>query len=417
MLEERQYGEIEQQRPAPGFSGLFSLFAFIVLLLGQNPDWGSNSLLWWGSIGIFLLVFFAEYRGRLTIEYNFTLWVLGFAGICAVSYFWAVDRDSVVYLLKGTVVNVVMWLLLRSSVRSEEDVTRILKLLLLATVICVVWLLLTNKEILEQSVGQDELGERLGSESKWNANSIGMMAATGMLIALYLRKNTENRLTRWVYLVVVPLMIFVALLSGSRKALVMTLMGFCGFVFLTSKGKRLRAIVIVALAVLGLYYLVMEVPFFYSIIGMRVEGFVASLTGVGEVDSSTRVREELRMDAMRVWREYPLFGCGLHCYQKIGAVKPGIYSHNNYTELLANLGIVGTVIYYSAHLYCLIGLLKIKKKDLLVWLLLIVLLIQLVMDYGCVSYTSLTDGLLRMLMFSVILLRKGQGQVRKCTQS
>lgn len=405
-MEQKQHRSRQQLQSASGFSGLFSLFAYIVVLLAQNPDWGHNRLLWWGSVGIFVLLFLVEKNGILALDHNYTAWTVAFMGICVASYFWAVSTGAVTNIMKALIVNTVVLILLRSSVKNEEDVERILRLILFVVVINSVWVLLTNRSIFDQTVSQDEFGDRLGSDSKWNANDIGMMAATAMLIALYWRKKTNNAMMRWICVIAVPLMILTVLLSGSRKALLMALMGFCGFVFLTAKGKRIRSVFVIILAVLVLYYLVMEVPFFYSIVGMRVEGFIASLTGVGEVDSSTQVREAMRIDAMRVWRERPILGYGLNCYQAIGKVKPGIYSHNNYTEMLANLGIVGTVIYYSAHLYCLIGLLRIKKKDSLVWLLLLVLLIQLVMDYGCVSYTSLLDGMLRMLTFCVISIRR-----------
>ena len=141
-----------------------------------------------------------------------------------------------------------------------------------------------------------------------------------------------------------------------------------------------------------------------------MEGFFALLTGVGEVDSSAQLRDEYIIDAIRAWREKPLLGHGLNCYRTVNKVKLGMYAHNNYVELLADLGIVGTAIYYSAYAYCLTRLLKVKQKSSMIWLFLVFGCIFLVMDYGHVSYNSFLNEILLMLMYSIISIRKK----RKC---
>lgn len=63
------------------------------------------------------------------------------------------------------------------------------------------------------------------------------------------------------------------------------------------------------------------------------------------------------------------------------------YLHNNYVEKLACLGLVGIVIYYSIFIYALYYLLKnIKYRDSEYNICLILLIINLIIDYGVVSY-------------------------------
>lgn len=392
-----------------GMDGIFSLALLLVLVLAQNPDWGSSSLLWWGSIAFLSMAFFIGCRGWLYLEGNYSLWLFAFLGICFFSFFWAIQPALVLTSLKNMVVHLVILIFIRSLIRTEQGINRVLLLLLVSVVINVIWLLYSNAELFETMGGSAEVLDRLGSEGNWNANVIGMMAAIAMLVSLYFQKNIRNVYVKLLLFLVVALMIFVTFLSGSRKALLMVLMGFCGFVFVSSKGKRLRALIIIAGMVLLLYYLVMEVPFFHSIIGWRIEGFISSFTGVGSVDESTAVREKFVKDALRVWQENPLIGVGLDCYRNVNLVDLGIYAHNNYVELLADIGILGTVVYYSSYLYCFLNLIKPRKKDLQTWLLLVMLLIMTVIDYGFVSYNSFLNKILLMLMFSKISLQRQQG--------
>ena len=402
MNNRNQWNTLQRSERSSDLSTFFSFAILLVFVLSQNADWGNNRLLWWGSIGLFLVTFFMSHGGSLSLEQNYTLWIIAFFGICAISYLWAVNTSLVVSTLKSMVVHVAVLLLLRSSIKSENNVERVLKIVLLSVVINVVWLLLTNRSMFEETGGKTEVIDRLGTEGSWNANSVGMMAAIAMLIALYFQKKNKSVLLKALCLGVMALMILVALLSGSRKAILMVFIGLCGFIFVSSKGKRIRATLLIVGVVLALLYVVMEVPFFYSIIGWRMEGFWASLTGSGTVDSSAQIRNEFVKDAIRAWREKPFFGHGLDCYRAVNKVELGMYAHNNYVELLADLGVIGTSIYYSAYAYCLVKLIKIKQKTPLVWLFIIFEGIFLVMHYGNVSYKSFLNEIFLMLMFSTI---------------
>ena len=334
------------------------------------------------------------------------VWTVAFISICALSMLWAIKTSLVINAMKNMLVHSMLLIFLSITVSSEKRVQQVLKLIMLSVVINAIWLLLTNQGMFEVSGAQNDVIDRLGTEGKWNANTIGMMSAIAMLISLYFGIKTKKSIFRLMYIGIVLLMIFVTLLSGSRKALLMVLIEICGFLFVVFKGKRLRAIVLIFLIISALYYMVMEMPFFYSIIGWRVDGFLASLTGVGRVDNSTQIRDAFAKDAFHVWLKYPIVGCGLDCYRSLNSIKYGMYAHNNYVELLADLGIIGTGIFYSAYLYCALKLMRMPRKNHLTWVLIIILLIMLVMDIGSVSYNSFLDKILIMTMFSYVFSNK-----------
>jgi O-antigen ligase len=65
--------------------------------------------------------------------------------------------------------------------------------------------------------------------------------------------------------------------------------------------------------------------------------------------------------------------------------KLGVYAHNNYMEIITNLGITGIVIFYSIHANILKKISEIHKKDIKYFLYGFILII-LFMDTAMVSY-------------------------------
>ena len=80
------------------------------------------------------------------------------------------------------------------------------------------------------------------------------------------------------------------------------------------------------------------------------------------------------------------------------------YSHCNYTELLATLGIIGFVLYYKMHIQILYRSIKIfyRAHSLEALLGLDLMLMILVTDYYAVSYISLFTQCMIVLIYMVV---------------
>ena len=189
------------------------------------------------------------------------------------------------------------------------------------------------------------------------------------------------------------------LLSGSKKALIMIIMGICLMEYFNSKSERISKIfghiIITIIALCIGWYLIFNVEMFYSVLGTRIERTVNYiLSGGTTFDNSTRERQYYISIAKELFKQNPILGVGLNNFRAyIGRIGYShvAYSHNNYWELLSCLGIAGTSIFYSMHLYLGMKLWKLlqKRRNPLTVLMTVLLILYVVCDYGAVTYMNI----------------------------
>lgn len=236
------------------------------------------------------------------------------------------------------------------------------------------------------------------TKDETNRNVIGMIVGTGAFFFFHLTMTKKK-------LFVIPtiLLVFIGLLTGSRKAVFAALVGILVYSYLhlrSQKGKHKKGvgiILIVFLILVILMYLCYANETLYNIIGQRIEGFFGTWFGGESTEASARIRSEMTDRAMDLFWEKPVFGWGIEGFAL--NTEYGVYSHNNYTEVLANFGIVGFLIFYVYKFVILIQqfrLIKFSESQeerslnifLAVWLLLTLLL-----DFGAVSINSVTANM------------------------
>jgi O-antigen ligase len=116
-------------------------------------------------------------------------------------------------------------------------------------------------------------------------------------------------------------------------------------------------------------------------------------------ESSANVRGSLIGDALERWTEAPLFGHGIDQFRWLNEFR--LYSHSNYTELLANFGIVGLLLYYAIHLNLLWRAAnQARAGSARSWLIVLFIFMLMLMDMARVSYQDrLTWALFSILAF------------------
>lgn len=226
--------------------------------------------------------------------------------------------------------------------------------------------------------GLQRLGDRL-----CGINSFGMFHAILSIFCCYKMIEENNKKKKMINAFFWILFLFFALTSGSRKALLGSVLGFLGLSILyVSKNKKSKMFFKISIVGILLFYI------FYSF-GL-LDGIIGRLFDSNNVAvESDKIRTDMISIALQGWKNHILFGNGFNSF----ILKSGFntYSHNNYVELLYNVGLVGTIIFYFPKLYITIIYFKTylqDKRDALLVFFFISELILLLFDFACVSYYS-----------------------------
>lgn len=184
------------------------------------------------------------------------------------------------------------------------------------------------------------------------------------------------------------LIIMTAVMTGSRKTIFSVVLFFM-YVIVTWVHRNRGSWKAPAIAV-GVAFLVV---LFAPIIWSRVQDVPAirrAMLYYEGSEASADNRVIMAEEAIELWKEKPIFGQGAGQFAAL--TKWGAYSHNDYTELLCNLGGFGLLLYYSLHLM-IIGLSvrpafagSPKHQAALA-----IVLLMLLMDTATVSYVSKTS--------------------------
>lgn len=220
-----------------------------------------------------------------------------------------------------------------------------------------------------------------GQAITYNANYTALIAGFSYLIYIYKFYNTKNKCN------IIPILwlLTIIILSGSRKGMSLVSIGTCMLIYFFNPKKRVRNICIGIFMSIGLYWIIMNIPILYDIAGHRVEALINSFIGKGTVDASTNTRISYIELGWEYFKEKPFTGYGLDCFRHLkGSYET--YSHNNYIELLVSGGILSLVLYYSKRIIVILRLFTCSNISNLVRLMGSILFIQLITEYGIVSY-------------------------------
>lgn len=232
-------------------------------------------------------------------------------------------------------------------------------------------------------------GARVGDNVN-NVNTIGLGTGIAVIIAFYyviFRKKLYH-------LVPLALCGFVALGTGSNKALVITALGcflvLLFYAYITNNIFTLLKIVAVFVVAGSAFIALLRLPMFETI-NDRFNGMINAYLGVGEINGSAKIRDYLVQVGMQQFVQTPLFGIGINNGATVAlqAVGYDYYLHNNYVELLVDCGIVGTFFFYGAIASSLLKVISgLKEGGPVFALAAIILLAWLIIQYGYVCYYS-----------------------------
>lgn len=336
---------------------LWLLATCVMLAVAFNPDWNSSSLIWWGCVALFGLTYAFYKKFKINIRFNIAdKWMVGVLLLSTVSVLYAAHRGATIDSLKTLLVLFFVCFFIGKETKNKVSLREMLWTTFFSLLSVAIYLYFNvdfNSFVLTR------IGE--GNTGKWNVNDIGIMATIGVLIGIMLFRDT-NKFMKLFLITSMPFLLYLDVIAASRKAILMLLICLCGMRMLNNPTKMIRNILLIAIGILLTMYLIFEVPFFYELIGWRMEGMVAILRGdTVDADSSAITRALMIQSAMNVFYDNPVFGVGLDNFRFFNAVRL-TYSHNNFVEIAANLGIIGFISYYWIFVYIILDYLKKRKR-------------------------------------------------------
>ena len=154
-----------------------------------------------------------------------------------------------------------------------------------------------------------------------------------------------------------------------------------------------------------LLFAIMNIEPLYNVLGVRIEKMIFAFSNQNGGDMSTIDRMRFAQIAIDVFKSHPLVGVGLDNYRFYNSML--YYSHNNYLELAADLGIIGVFIYYLLPIKVLISCLFVNKlKNRNIILVFVILLVILILDVANVSYESDSTQLYIAIMYGLYIRYK-----------
>lgn len=325
-------------------------------------------------------------------------WGVLFWGYYLLSIFWSVNINDTLNYVTAIIYEIGILVFFPKIVNSEADVIVTIELIWYSLVFSALFTLLLTPLSYYGT-------ERLGSALNLNSNLFGYRMALGALFSWYITRTigkprSKKDLMKKIFVIIMLIIFtFLTFFSGSKKALFFVVGSIAMYEIIVTKGiKKFLKFIGVVVCLIIVIFLIFNNQKMYNVIGERIERMILTISNnntVNTTDKSYTERQFYIEEAIDYWKQSPIFGNGGNTFvTRMRNINYShiAYSHNNYTELLCTLGIVGLVLYYSYWLKTFLGLIKIFKSEKkqreknIALLFSIIILLQFILDYGMVSY-------------------------------
>lgn len=341
-------------------------------------------------------------NGKLAIPHyskDYIVRYISFIFICILSILWSINDSTWLQINISIIQCVVVGISLIYYEQSEKRIQTTLNAIIIASVILCVRLLVSTPL---SSWGSERVGVHIG----YGNVGVSYVLATATIIAMFLGQSKKSILLY----ALAAVFLGVSALTGTKKGLIVAVVGIFIIILKSSKNpvKVLRNTAILLVLVWAGWYVIMNVDIFYNAIGKRIVSALLQLTGEG-LDKSTRDRALLMVWGLETFYEHPIFGVGVDAFRFASNNLINYYAHNNYVELLADVGIIGTFIYYYLLFKeSIVGLLTKYNSGSYRILAISILISLLVGDFMSVSYSQETLQLYLAVSFGILSFERGK---------
>ncbi len=268
-----------------------------------------------------------------------------FICICAMSTFYAIEPVLAATKTRTLVLVYVTMIALINYIDSYDKVRNVMTYFIYSGFIASIYILMHS------DFGQlNRFGSVLG-----NVNAVGMILGISAVFCFSIMINER----KFSFVLLLSVILPTILLTGSRKSLLFVIMSIAIMLWLRNKTDvkgTVKFVIISILLITVSIYTIMNVPLFYQILGRRMLSLVSFITGEGTLETSVNIRSHMMSFGLMMFGNKPLNGYGIDNYRVLYGYAIGdfgTYAHNNYVELLVNVGILGLVAYYLTHVVVL----------------------------------------------------------------
>lgn len=385
----KEQSALNEMPKSKSISHLLWFIIYIFLAVRMSPDLLAKSQLWQLVFAVYVFCCLMHiitqkiYKNKV-----FLFWYLTFFVWAFLSFNWALNKSDAYTGINIHIVIVIAFGLLSFIIQNIKDIYALIKIIMLSIFSCFINMLINLQwdKLFTERLGYDNIN------NNWNANDLGDKLVLFVLLSIFLYFNHQIKKKKTIFILDL-IFLFFAFLTGSRK----TIIGLVLFIFLyiafKQRGKVMYRIFIGVILIGVFYFLLMNLPPLYNVIGYRFDGLIS-----GNSTEGSYIGRSNMINMGLIWFvEKPFFGYGLNNFRSMSYY--GTYSHCNYIELMVNLGIVGLILFYSIYIYLLKKATRIKKYKSFIFA---TVLSGFVLDIGRVSYTSITWNLMLFLCIALV---------------
>ena len=183
-------------------------------------------------------------------------------------------------------------------------------------------------------------GERLGEELG-NVNNVGMTFCFAIIFCLFLTYKYRGK----AYFLLIPAFIFTGclVLTASRGAYIVLAVVLIVFLYLFIGKGNLLIYILSLVSLFCLLFLILQIPELEAF-RIRFYSLFTAAESPSSADRSTLTRMNMFIDGLRLWTRELFIGHGVGGFKENTAYP--YYSHNTISEVLANTGIIGAVLFF-----------------------------------------------------------------------
>lgn len=334
------------------------------------------------------IIVFLNVKKRFKIKsLTFIFLKLFFVLFCGISYIWAVNTSNIINWSFGIAFRIINALIMIFYIKDEEHWRKFVYFLFIAGLIFCIRMIIV---VPFSAWGNERVGVYLAHDGGNGYGFTGITYVLGMISTIIISSENvfKNKKSKWVFGIIFALF---SLMSGSKKQIFILAITLLSLAFLKSKNQKvlIKNIILVAISFSVVVFIIMRVEILYNAIGVRMVSFFNYFSDNQiDADASTISRANYMQEAFQIFLKHPFFGVGIDCFRFVNSYAT-VWAENNYLELLADLGIIGTIIYYIPHFIILKGVKQRSKLrndiDTVIFTSIICLLF---IDFSMVSYAS-----------------------------